>query len=1471
MSERVQLAARTSESKKEKSASTTRKIESLQIMNSPADQVMYLQRTIGNQAVQRLIKSGALQAKLRIGQPGDVYEQEADALAKTIMGMPDQSSIQDEREDEQDDGIAQTKSGSEFNIQPKNIQPADEGTEGNSLPDPKDHIHAKSKTQGSVRTSSHLARTIQSTHGGSPMPQYIQKRIERHLGKNLEHVRVHNDKNAHNAGQSIQAKAFTHQNHIYLGQGQSSDDLPLLAHESVHVLQQGSSSPGIGSTSLQQVGGVPQIQRENTSDSHANTTTSNESSTAVETSSPTGDMQHGNESESVTDVSNEEPEGPGAPESETISSDVEEGQTEEAAAELGAGEHERGEETDTSEGLIEEQVEATEQNAEEGGELTPLQDSEDLALVDFELAEHERWAGSFGEMGTAGSDQRAQFLLDQAGQGAVSGAVGGAGMGFVMGAIGAGVGQIAGRRLATLAVSRGAVAVPVPGLGPAIGGVMAVAGLAIRDWGAAGDTIGRIGTGEGYEGLANDLEGIAEILDVATQVMDVLAGVLGGIAIGMWVGAVLSGGVLSPVAASLSAIALGINLATTAIGVIINVAVRPTVTALRALHTFESQGDPNQIEAEGRQLQSAAGQITGAVAGAAAGRVDGAAGRGGGARADRAVTRWQASRRGGTPAMSATAGPGPRIHVEVPEAPTRVEAGGTAPSRPAAVDGGSASTSRPASTEGPVARSSGDTDSSTSATHPPESPADLDSVIADLNASPEMAARLTDTRAPLPTRASPWSRSTGEARAYANKQAAQHRAATDMTGGEVQAGHTAAARHAYESGIREGDWDKQAMMDLHSRRGQGLDVTITSTDASGWTRTRTRTRHTAQEIVINDAVARSREAQGQLTPQGQLDAARYTQWMAENTPWDQRNVDMVRSGGLARPEPGPAVNPATGRVITSNPPSVSSPARSGSAASSAYGSNTQTARTTDRAAAMAQYHGQIRSDPGRESGVWRGSDGTYYVMQGDRGSVAPPSARRPLELIYHSHPTETGAARQGLVSQPSQAAGDIGVLQYQHGKGTPGRRQSSELHFPVYDRGGEHTGYGTTRFGYDPTHPLPLQVQTTLPGGRPSTQRYASLSDYEARTGIAAGGKTRADSTAARAAADTQLGHDTAAAQQRIDTIVEATRTEPVGIPGMSEGREFGRQMITDEAQAEDSSDRPEHGPAYTASVAGLQPGESIEIPINPAYPEPPGTRAELDLLLERVRATQGAQTELGGTEHAMANQAESQRTHSTQLGEAQTVTQDLATGRSSHQAAVESTQSTNTEQQSTAGEAISSLGRSAEEGTALYTLVGSLRVFQGLAHLFSYLPGDLGRRAEGAREDADGLITTLNRVSETEGVQSRVEEGRMGMGADAERIGTVSAEGQQTDAELTSGQDQVVELQQANAESLAETESILQQANQERSEAAASENESQTTHDALQSQLQAWAQAHRQAREAAIQDAVSRYSELGYQVREEQ
>ncbi|MCK5013004.1 MAG: hypothetical protein KAS66_04225 [Candidatus Omnitrophica bacterium] len=88
MGEKVQLAAKP-EVKRENLASKSRNADQSQSMSSPADQVLYLQRTIGNQAVQRLIKSGALQAKLKIGQPGDRYEQEADRVADAVMRMPE--------------------------------------------------------------------------------------------------------------------------------------------------------------------------------------------------------------------------------------------------------------------------------------------------------------------------------------------------------------------------------------------------------------------------------------------------------------------------------------------------------------------------------------------------------------------------------------------------------------------------------------------------------------------------------------------------------------------------------------------------------------------------------------------------------------------------------------------------------------------------------------------------------------------------------------------------------------------------------------------------------------------------------------------------------------------------------------------------------------------------------------------------------------------------------------------------------------------------------------------------------------------------------------------------------------------------------------------------------------------------------------------------------------------------------------
>ncbi|GMT47982.1 MAG: hypothetical protein IEMM0007_1548 [bacterium] len=80
---------KTPDRKSEKSTSQTGNDRFSKSMRSTVDPILHLQKSIGNQAVQRLFKSGAIQAKLRIGNPNDIYEQEADRVADQVMRMPE--------------------------------------------------------------------------------------------------------------------------------------------------------------------------------------------------------------------------------------------------------------------------------------------------------------------------------------------------------------------------------------------------------------------------------------------------------------------------------------------------------------------------------------------------------------------------------------------------------------------------------------------------------------------------------------------------------------------------------------------------------------------------------------------------------------------------------------------------------------------------------------------------------------------------------------------------------------------------------------------------------------------------------------------------------------------------------------------------------------------------------------------------------------------------------------------------------------------------------------------------------------------------------------------------------------------------------------------------------------------------------------------------------------------------------------
>ena len=70
--------------------------------------ILAQQQAFGNQAMQRMLQSRDVQAKLIINDPGDRYEREADRVAEQVMRMP-VPPLQRQIEPEEEEEIVQTK------------------------------------------------------------------------------------------------------------------------------------------------------------------------------------------------------------------------------------------------------------------------------------------------------------------------------------------------------------------------------------------------------------------------------------------------------------------------------------------------------------------------------------------------------------------------------------------------------------------------------------------------------------------------------------------------------------------------------------------------------------------------------------------------------------------------------------------------------------------------------------------------------------------------------------------------------------------------------------------------------------------------------------------------------------------------------------------------------------------------------------------------------------------------------------------------------------------------------------------------------------------------------------------------------------------------------------------------------------------------------------------------------------------
>jgi hypothetical protein len=97
---------------------------------------------------------------------------------------------------------------------------------------------APDRTSISPTMEEAAARAVQRKGTGDPLPPTTRGQLERGLGVGLDDVRVHQDNAARDSARDLNARAFTHGSDIWLGHGESPQNLGLMAHEATHVVQQ---------------------------------------------------------------------------------------------------------------------------------------------------------------------------------------------------------------------------------------------------------------------------------------------------------------------------------------------------------------------------------------------------------------------------------------------------------------------------------------------------------------------------------------------------------------------------------------------------------------------------------------------------------------------------------------------------------------------------------------------------------------------------------------------------------------------------------------------------------------------------------------------------------------------------------------------------------------------------------------------------------------------------------------------------------------------------------------------------------------------------------------------------------------------------------------------------------------------------------------------------------------------------------
>jgi hypothetical protein len=187
--------------------------------------------------------TGALvQRKLTLGTPGDMYEQEADRVARQVVDEIHSSPIREQNALSEEERIP---AGGEAGRVQRQITVRSAGDAGGEL---------SSEWEGELQ---------RAKSGGQPLSPSVKEPMERAFGADFGGVRVHTGAQADGLARSIQAKAFTTGQDVFFRQGAYEPGSrrweELLAHELTHVVQQRGN--GMGQQPIQRMSFTARLSR----------------------------------------------------------------------------------------------------------------------------------------------------------------------------------------------------------------------------------------------------------------------------------------------------------------------------------------------------------------------------------------------------------------------------------------------------------------------------------------------------------------------------------------------------------------------------------------------------------------------------------------------------------------------------------------------------------------------------------------------------------------------------------------------------------------------------------------------------------------------------------------------------------------------------------------------------------------------------------------------------------------------------------------------------------------------------------------------------------------------------------------------------------------------------------------------------------------------------------------------------------